>query len=702
MYIYGLTIGMNFNDIANILMSPVGNVIKNLLNNDSFSERDLFNAVDERLFKYFTEGPYKQVMKYDIRYDSKGNKLTQSPVVFLTKKLSDILHPQKPQNLSTLLTYYANKSISLSEKIEELEKLRKVYKGETDHAQDATSTEAIEIYNQLIDFVEDYIMQSDIINKHKGYFNDIITLSEGAQEMKLLGQILSLNQGLKTSSDEFLKQINNLRRAIYDKTGILEDLVDLTKFAFDESEYVDPQTRKKYPTYREYIIQKYENYKHSFNIFDVVSKVPHFMGYLKTLATAYVEVNNSFTFRSTDNLLLYVKDTLGKYIKEDKLVRGLQNYCGDWLLKHWLLDTESERTSIIVPAGNQAFDKNGNLYTLTEDKLLHLGLDEDNATFRLWMENEVIPNLKEGIIQPGKVWPKISNNRFIRDLGFNLYNKTISGNNSIVQALPINMLPSTDTERNLFNLYKSQFNSLTDGYVSELHRNVEINGEVRKETYLSDPISIVDLITYYSMIAYGWKLDQSSLVSITEDFQNIGIIKSFHDYIAEIDKSGFILDEHNTDWDEMLPYVAPSESPFTASAAIIWAKNRSTQKRVLMYDARKEEIEGKIGKYYPINTQLNLNFFGTNQISKGQGVVTMQVSKGKITSNIRVSYDLRTGYYKVKVNAIGSNVVITSEDLQTELAKHLNTIPFIIQNKAKIPNTQLLKQCIDNIINNCN
>lgn len=59
MYIYGLTIGMNFNDIANILMSPVGNVIKNLLNNDSFSERDLFNAVDERLFKYFTEGPYK-------------------------------------------------------------------------------------------------------------------------------------------------------------------------------------------------------------------------------------------------------------------------------------------------------------------------------------------------------------------------------------------------------------------------------------------------------------------------------------------------------------------------------------------------------------------------------------------------------------------------------------------------------------------
>ena len=39
MYIYGLTIGMNFNDIANILMSPVGNVIKNLLNNESFSER---------------------------------------------------------------------------------------------------------------------------------------------------------------------------------------------------------------------------------------------------------------------------------------------------------------------------------------------------------------------------------------------------------------------------------------------------------------------------------------------------------------------------------------------------------------------------------------------------------------------------------------------------------------------------------------
>lgn len=697
MYVYGLSIGMEFNDIADILMSPVGNVIKNMLDDDKFAERDAFNTVNEGLFKYFIDGPFRQLQKFNISSDSQGNILAQSPTDALEKHLSNVLKltnkSGKPQQLSKSLVDLAKMGISLKEKFSILEELRNKYAGQVRN-DIQKSKEAIEIYNQLIDFVEDYIQQSDVIWKNQKVFNDIAELSAGAQEMKTLGQILSLNQGIKTTSSDFITQINNLRRAIYDKTNNLEDLVDLTKFAFDDSPYIKDEI--KYSSYREYIISRYENLKTAFNIFDVVTKVPHFMGYLQTLVTTNVEVNNAFTFRSSDNLLLDIKLKLGGYIKEDNLMRGIQNFCGDYLLKRWMLDTENQRKQIIVPKGNQAFDKAGNLYTLTEDKILHLGLDEDNATFRLWMENEVIPNLKNGVIKPGTNWTRVSNNKFIKDLGNNLLNKTVSKNSTIVQSLPINMLPSTDAERNMFNQYKSQFNDLTVGYQSQLTRYITNPDEtVQEETYLSDPIAVTDLFIYYAMIANSWKLDQASLVPITEDFQNTGIIKSFHDYVAEIDKSEFTLSLDNIIWEELLPYVAPSSSPYSSTSEYIWAKDPQTQKRMLMRkqtnnDENEEAIGTKVGKYNIVPSVNNINFFGTNQVSSGKGHLKFDIKVDNAINQIAISYDLVSGVYNVN-----------NDKANVELHEQFKDLPIIKTNQAKIPDMQLLQVCLEHILNKC-
>lgn len=679
MYVYGLSIGMKFDDIADILMSPVGNVIKSLLDQDKFANKDGFKSVSEGLFKYFEKGPHKQLSTYHMVFDSNGDRLAQNPYIALENEISAKFSLQvnkKAMPLQDALVEIAkNQTQSLWEKINIIESLRKAYKGKLS-AENKNSNEAREKYNQLIDFVEDYIQQADVIWRHESLFNDIKTLSEGASELKTLGQVLGVNQGIKTSTDEFLTQINNLRRAIYNKTKDPKDIIDLTQFAFNQE-------------YRENVINKYESYKHSFNIFDCVSKVPHFMGYLQELATAHVEVNNAFTFRSSDNLLLEVKQQLGEYVDENKLARGLQNYCGDYLLRHWMLDSQ---ITIIVPKGNQAFDKSGNLYPLTEDKVLHLGLAEDNATFRLWIENEVIPNLKKGIIQPGIHWPKISGNKFIQDLGYNLVNKTVSRNSTIIQALPINMLPNIDIERNLFNQYKSQFNALTDSYVYELTRNVtKENGSVESEKYLSEPIAINDLFILYSMITNNWKLDQSSLVPITEDFQNVGLIKSFHDYVTEMDKSGFTLSMGNTIWRELLPYVAPSDSPYTSSSQIIWAKNPHTMKRQLMSlvnynDDYEEEISSRIGKYSPMNSVENINYFGTTQITDSSAITSVTVGD----TNYDIQYDLITHEYK----AFDSKV-------NEELHKEFSTLPMVKADKIVIPDTRLASY-IENIVNKCN
>lgn len=89
----------------------------------------------------------------------------------------------------------------------------------------------------------------------------------------------------------------------------MEDLIDLTRFAFDEA-------------YREECIAKYERVKKAFNILDVVSKVPHFMGYVQTLATALKEVQNSFKFRSSKGLSLELVKTLGT-TDESRIIKGV-------------------------------------------------------------------------------------------------------------------------------------------------------------------------------------------------------------------------------------------------------------------------------------------------------------------------------------------------------------------------------------------
>ena len=52
-----------------------------------------------------------------------------------------------------------------------------------------------------IDELITYVTQAEIINTHQEEFEDFKKLFEGAQEMKTLGQILSLNQGLKNEED---------------------------------------------------------------------------------------------------------------------------------------------------------------------------------------------------------------------------------------------------------------------------------------------------------------------------------------------------------------------------------------------------------------------------------------------------------------------------------------------------------------------
>lgn len=679
MYVYGISIGMDFRDVAKILMSDVGSIITTLLDNDVFSGREGYSRV-KYVFDYFNKGPIRLLNKFDVGRDLNGDTIA-SPLKHFERSFAREIEESKDKDgkqlpLAIALSKFARSNSDLAYKLNTIEKFRQYYSGQSAYAN--------ELYNQLVDFVEDYIRQAHVIGQHEDIYNDMQTLSDGAEEMRSLGALLSLNQGIKTNPEGLLNQVNLIERAIYDKTGDLEDLVDLNRFVFDAQ-------------YRQNCIQKYEEVKHSFNIYDVVSTVPHFMGYLQTLAIALREVSGSYKFRSTKTLVLDLSKQLS-YEREDKITRGVQNFIGDYLRKQWM---QSNDLQVVIPKGNKAFDKFGNMFELTEDTTIKLGTDWGDATFRVFIENEVIPNLKKGIIKTnsGIDFVDISHNRFIQDLGNDLLTNTVSRNPSVIYTLPINILPRVDQERAIFNAYKAEFNKLAKYSYQYQVTSYDKDGNLQTR---EAQIPLVDLFTYYAMIADGWKLGEKSLVPILEDFQKSGIINDFHEFESRMDKSGEYLSLQSIELDDVLPYVAPFESPYASHANFLQYRNPSSRKYQLMKKLSSSELEleggddldiqdpNVIQNYRFEQSDIDVNYFPTGRVESSTRTVKHSYEDNGQTNYSEIEYDIDSG--RVQRVTLNGNKLDIPE---------LITVPTIKLNGVRKVNVQLLESIIKNKVNPC-
>lgn len=670
MYIYGITIGMDFKDIAKILMSPTGSIVTSLLEGDVFTgKREVSQPVD--VFKYFEYCPKELLNKYDVHQDPEGITIPISPL----QKFSELFRQQqslkKNDDLGKAISAFGKARYTIQEKLSSLESLRSQYNSPSKYAQ--------RMYNQLIDSIEEYVL--NLSNIDEKVLSDLYTLAQGAKEMRRLGSIFSLNQGIKNDPEGLLRQVNLIERAVYDITKDEKDLIDINKFAFDEA-------------YRQRAINAYENVKHSFNILEAVATVPHFMGYVQTLAVALREVSESFKFRSSRSMSLELSKMIG-YNDENRIIKGIENYVGDFLRKQWLLQNNVQ---IIIPKGNQAFDKQGNKYILAQDTPIHLGTDWGAATFRMFMESQVIPDLKAGKIKPGMDFPGVKDNRFIKDLMNDLSTNTVSRNASIIYTLPINMLPRTDSDTAILNAYKAEFNKLAKyAYQYEV---TTFNSDGQAQVTLSTPIPLVDLFTYYAMIANNWKLSENSLVPILENFQNTGIIQDFHNFEKAYDKSEDTLSLDNMDINDILPYVAPKGSPYSSYSNYLWARNSSTHKYEMMRKLSNEELDsipedengnkpGVINKYQFIGSS-DTNYFPTGSIQQPEKVLNASYKDGEDTVHYQITYDVESG----KITKARSG--LTEIDLSD-----LESIPTTKVNGIRKVDTNLLESIIKDKLNPC-
>jgi hypothetical protein len=167
-----------------------------------------------------------------------------------------------------------------------------------------------------------------------------------------------------------------------------------------------------------------------------------------------------------------------------------------------------------------------------------------------------------------------TNNIFVKDLKDVLITDPISGVRYLATSLPINMMPSSDNERILFNKYKNDFNKIAG-------KTIDINGV---------KYSISEMFQYYNLLKFRGKGGRSSLLSIFEDIMaKDQRMIAYRHFIYNFDKNYDFAIGGNTAFNEetgktvigiepavLYKYLAPLTNPFATSAQIIKYKDSNT------------------------------------------------------------------------------------------------------------------------------
>lgn len=196
MYIYGITIGMNFKTISDIISSDTGLVLNELMSSNVLTGERGLNM--QNIFDYIELGPKLH----------SDQKFTDDGGVIFTKHLDQV----------ALWDLAWNDARSLEEKLQFLEGL----KIENDSA-----------LNNLIEKAEEYIQQvntikNDSINivdsngtqllRYNGQiYQDIKKLNAGGDELRKQGQLLHINQGLETQYLRAINYIETLTSVVSDR-----------------------------------------------------------------------------------------------------------------------------------------------------------------------------------------------------------------------------------------------------------------------------------------------------------------------------------------------------------------------------------------------------------------------------------------------------------------------------------------------------
>ena len=640
MYVYGSSIGMHFKDIANILMSKPMRIISSMMDSNIFN--NIGSKSIEDVFDYFEIGPVREINNYvskDLNEEQRDNDSKVQPRrdalnIILTKLENKYNHGDR-FDTKDFGEVIGRLNVGLWELIKDLDEIR-------------IENSNNPYVHQLLDIIEDFkIKQHEVIGEDPSLYESFKNLSAGAEEFKVLGQLLHVNQGLETSMD---KQIAYLQK--FDLVNARQEKIDRelnrrvhnvnikrNDFNYEKKSW-NKLTIDDFIQDPEKCIDEYEEVKHTLNLFDLLFNSEHYLQYVKgawILDAKLTEISAKYRalkYWSEDmSQRLNITSVKGKA----NMVKGLNRMINDYIAADWLTSprfgiNKDQPLSIYLSANERNLINDQNVKGPGYIKLL--GSPEGKAQFKKWFEKILIPNLKQGyngkrINNKLQVNYALKNNKFIQNLVPNVFTNTVNHNTMIAYTLPINMSPRSEEEINTFQEYKIAFNQLNSDSFG-FYRTLD--GQVFR---LQDLFFIYNLITNYNQPG------EKALTSIFTDSIDYGLISDFYKFEAEFDQTQDITRE-NTDINYVLPFVIPVGSIWGNTAKLVWLNTGDT----FDYTLWQKQSKAKMEEAEDLN---DIDYQVIKHNYKGETYIPIEVSTEKDSDHIGINYSEQTLYKKVNI-----------------------------------------------------
>lgn len=592
MYIYGLTMGIPFRELGQLMMSDIGNTVASLLKGSIITDELKLNTIDQVID--YLESPLKKVMGI-----YRNKKLWKMKTGLLDSKSvwkqldfeiasvkgglknADLLEgPIKEWKVSygkkgflhTFLTEMTDKKVPSSEIVKSLRSIKKGLEQRLNEHIPQNKYLKIQALDALIDaYSAKAKLEAAESTLWEGAFNDFKTLHSGASELKTLGTFLGANQGVKNTYSDFLNFVKNFENAIEDRYATYLKYGGKAISNFDRS--LDFSRFIHDSEYRQDRIKAYEQIKASFNILEVLTTVPQYWGYLQTVYTKHGALYESSARHRTNHR--YINSLKGA-LNMDKKIKALDTLVETKSITNYFNQTGR---AFYISAGTDIITldsttKSSRTKAPVATKI-YLGTQGGDATYKNWVEKEVIPNLLAGFTsnRGGIKNVSIANNGFIKSLRPNTFTKNLHKNSSVSYTTSVDMSPRTDEGRLELNKLIQEFDSLTSSYT------------VYDEDGTKHSIPIKEIFYQYNLIAYNGKSGSGTLTRIFDNYAVQGG-KELRQSIKDFDDSG---SHYHLSDQEIIVGTSQVESPFGSYNENIYYKNKKDLVVDLLVRKPKEE-----------------------------------------------------------------------------------------------------------------
>ena len=583
MYIYGLTMGIPFRELGQLMMSDIGNTVASLLKGSIITDDLKLNTIDQVIDHL--EKPLTKIMKiYNSKkiWAQKTGQLSNSSVWMELNKvlISDGKWKNHDMLKDTLLFQYKvqweehgplgtfiEKAIADNKPMSQILHTLKVIKQSVEQRLTTGNIPQnkylmVQALDALIDAYSAKVkIQQAESTLWAGAFKDFKTLHSGASELKTLGTFLGANQGVKNTYSDFLNFVKNFEKTIEDRYSTylkyggekigksdgkdFDTSLDFSRFIHD-------------PEYRQDRIKAYEKIKASFNILEVLTTVPQYWGYLQTVYTKHGALYESSARHRTNHRYI---NSLKYSLNMDKKIKALDTLVETKSITNYFNQTGR---AFYISAGTDIITLDSITKSVrtpaTVATKIYLGTQGGDATYKNWVEKEVIPNLLAGFTsnRGGIRNVSIANNGFIKSLRPNTFTKNLHKNSSVSYTTSVDMSPRTDEGRLELNKLIQEFDSLTSSYT------------VYDEDGTKHSIPIKEIFYQYNLIAYNGKSGSGTLTRIFDNYAVQGG-KELRQSIKDFDDSGsyyYLSDQ------EIIVGTSQIENPYSSYSENIYFKNK--------------------------------------------------------------------------------------------------------------------------------